>query len=285
MDTEHFRGYQLLEYFDDTILFEYDQQRDIIYFTPQIRLYIDVKECRIPYFSKCFQQYIPIIKEQEYVQLLIQGQRQSPFKLRCIYRKHMPIWFYIDFKYEYRQEQLFIIGKMLNIHDFQRDNENLIQMAQKDGLTGVYNRMTLEKLLLKRLHTCQYGVVMMMDINGFKKINDDYGHIYGDKVLKWVANTLQQLFFKSDILGRAGGDEFFAFMEDRISNTDIEERVMSIQEALKNNPFKINELSVSIGISFYPDDGQTYDSLYDKADRAMYQAKNENLRYCYFKKN
>jgi diguanylate cyclase (GGDEF)-like protein/PAS domain S-box-containing protein len=150
--------------------------------------------------------------------------------------------------------------------------------ATHDGLTGLPNRtLYLDRLGQALVHAARSGerlAVALVDLNGFKAINDNAGHDAGDAALRTTARRLERCLRQSDTSARLGGDEFALLLHD----TDDIERVMGALMLACNEPFgrtagaKI-PLSVSIGVSFYPEDGDTTSTLLRRADEAMYAAK------------
>ena len=112
---------------------------------------------------------------------------------------------------------------------------------------------------------------MFYVIDDFKHVNDTYGHETGDKVLTEVATALTNVFRKEDVIGRYGGDEFVVFMPDICDQSVIKKRADSVQKSL--NDFKEIQIGTSIGIALYPENGTEYESLFNKADEAMYYSK------------
>jgi diguanylate cyclase (GGDEF)-like protein len=117
---------------------------------------------------------------------------------------------------------------------------------------------------------------MFLDLNGFKLINDTFGHNIGDELLKVIASRLLEQVRQSDIVARLGGDEFIFV----IDNPTQKEEVFSVAERIINSikePIKMDgnvlEVGVAIGISIFPDDGITSIELIEKADNAMYHSK------------
>lgn len=92
------------------------------------------------------------------------------------------------------------------------ENKRLSQLAEKDWLTGLCNRMAAEKRINDWLKTRKAGTLFVLDVDNFKSINDRYGYIAGDKVLQGIADILTLISFSTDIIGRVGGDEFIVFM-------------------------------------------------------------------------
>jgi len=156
------------------------------------------------------------------------------------------------------------------------------RMALYDQLTGLPNRMLLYDRLGQALENAkQYRLevcLMFIDIDYFKTINDTMGHSAGDKLLKLISERLSESCRKSDTIARIGGDEFLIIIQD-VSNAQIVlKRANHILQQM-SKPFFINDQSVnitcSIGISRFPDDGEDAETLVKGADIAMYKAKED----------
>ena len=155
--------------------------------------------------------------------------------------------------------------------------ERMADLALHDQVTGLPNRLLLEDHAKSAIATAAKGfAIIYLDLDGFKTINDRFGHDAGDLVLKEVANRLLGGTRESDTAARVGGDEFVVLIRD----VDNGEKAMKIAEKLLlavNRPIRSPsaELRVgaSLGISLYPADGGTLDALIRRADEAMYQAK------------
>jgi diguanylate cyclase (GGDEF)-like protein len=125
---------------------------------------------------------------------------------------------------------------------------------------------------------------MYLDLDGFKAINDTYGHAYGDDILKMVSQRLLSSSRKEDTVARLGGDEFMVVLGDIHCLADAQGPAAKLVEAL-SEPYFINDLtlrlSTSIGISIYPDDAESVDALISIADYALYEAKRAGKnRFC-----
>jgi len=156
------------------------------------------------------------------------------------------------------------------------------RLAYYDALTGLPNRgMFLDRLhqALAFAHREERSVCLVfLDLDNFKDVNDTYGHDFGDKLLKEVAERLNDTMRESDTLARLGGDEFVVILSsvsNHESTANAAQRIMSVFAL----PFLIDNrkifCSVSIGIAVYPDDGTDTESLLKCADTAMYHAKEE----------
>lgn len=154
-----------------------------------------------------------------------------------------------------------------------KEKKALISIAQMDPLTNVYNKEATQKLIDQKLEDDQEHCFLILDIDDFKSVNDNYGHIVGDKVLIQLAQLFKTHFRQNDIVGRIGGDEFIVFINDRAVG---EKRVQDLIE--KVNQIHIDELenlqlSISVGIAYAPSQGTTFQELYRNADHALYQRK------------
>jgi diguanylate cyclase (GGDEF)-like protein len=159
-------------------------------------------------------------------------------------------------------------------------NKQLRHLATHDALTSLPNRVLLEDRLNQAIVHAQRSseqfAVCVLDLDRFKLINDSLGHHAGDELLRHVARRLTRAVRPSDTVGRLGGDEFMLIVGQIGSRTEAEPLARTIVEGLQT-PTKIGELDVhasaSIGIAFYPADGTTIETLYARADAAMYSAK------------
>lgn len=166
------------------------------------------------------------------------------------------------------------------LEEIKKLQEKLVEQALRDPLTGVYNRRYLDVTFdreLSRANRDNYPImIMMMDIDHFKTINDTYGHKAGDQVLITLAGLLLSRFRQNDILCRYGGDEFLVIMPESYLEGACYRAEMLRQdfEALGiQYGGKILHTTLSIGIAGYPKHGLTLDSIIQSADIAVYAAK------------
>ena len=188
-----------------------------------------------------------------------------------------------------RGKALKIIGSSHDITDRKRVHENLLKQqkelkyqAHHDILTGLPNRILFYKRLKKSLQKADMQnkktALLFLDLDRFKEINDLYGHDIGDCVLKSISQRLLENLRKEDMLARIAGDEFIIILEDI---RETQEVFYVAQKILKTfeQPLIIKgicfDISMSIGISIYPDNAKNSDCLIKAADEAMYRAKRE----------
>jgi diguanylate cyclase (GGDEF)-like protein/PAS domain S-box-containing protein len=176
-----------------------------------------------------------------------------------------------------RKAMVLSILDMSVVRDLYRQLE---QQAVTDALTGLLNRrgfyQTVEGMLLRSEHSGKFLVVLYLDLDGFKRINDSLGHDAGDQVLLWVAQQLKECMRPYDVLARMGGDEFTVV----IDGLDFPEQAAKVAEKLIERVSLRRQvdglditLGASIGIATYPDCGANLDGLLRAADIAMYEAK------------
>lgn len=157
--------------------------------------------------------------------------------------------------------------------------ENYIKFRKKserDVLTGIYNRGIGVKKINKLLQEKTYGLFIIFDVDNFKYINDNFGHIYGDEVLKEISKVVQRSFSFNDVFFRMGGDEFIIYCADSICELQYKRCLESLQEGIKAIRIpSINniQISISIGGCIFNKGTVDYNELYRCSDRALYESK------------
>jgi len=176
-------------------------------------------------------------------------------------------------------EQKAMVVTVLDMSEVRHLHQQLEFQAVTDPLTGLLNRrgfyQAVENTLLRSDRSEQSLVLLYLDLDGFKRVNDSLGHDAGDRVLRWVSEQMQACLRSYDILGRMGGDEFTALLE-----LEFPEQAAKISEKLIERVSVCQQvdgldvmLGVSIGIATYPDCGADLNGLLRAADVAMYEAK------------
>ena len=172
-------------------------------------------------------------------------------------------------------------GYAQNITDERNTKFKLDFLSSYDEITGFNNKKEFKKIIKQKLKENRAlekrGALMIIDIDNFKLINDSYGHDCGDVFLWKFSQDLKKLFNTDEVLCRFSGDEFIIFISCIDCVIDIERKLKEITSILKE-PYiiKNNNIysTVSIGVAFFPDNGEDFDGLLKSADSAMYFAKN-----------
>ncbi len=169
---------------------------------------------------------------------------------------------------------------MVDVNEYKQAEETAKKLAYYDSLTGLPNRRLFNNRLELELNHAQRNqqklAVMLLDLDYFKKVNDTLGHKVGDDLLKDIGSRLSTLLRKSDTVARMGGDEFMLLLPeiDEVKDTTMiaQKTLKAIREPFVIGSHKLN-VTVSIGIAIYPDNGKTSESLIENADTAMYCVK------------
>lgn len=164
------------------------------------------------------------------------------------------------------------IGKFIDIHEERMELANLKMLASQDSLTSLYNHRAARELIERMIemggNNGRFAMVLL-DLDYFKSANDRYGHIFGDNILRFVAQKLMHSVRKEDIISRVGGDEFLIFME---YGDEAEPLVQRMQQELSTQ-YQGFDISVSMGIALCPVHSKDYQQLFHCADQALYSAK------------
>ncbi|MDO6694712.1 EAL domain-containing protein [Aliiglaciecola sp. 3_MG-2023] len=253
---------------DGRIIDYHTSKKEDLYVSPQQFIGKNMSEILPDEISKKFQTHInKVIKQKEMSSFeydLTMPQGISYFEARVAYLT------------EYKQ----IIVVIRDITEQYKSAELIRHQAYYDSLTLLPNRFLaldrLSQILIEAKRTNQKAVVIFLDLDDFKKVNDSLGHEIGDKLLVKAAHRLTQVVRKEDTVGRLGGDEFIVLLKGFSNHNDV----LTIAENLLKvfrTPFKLAGrelmLTLSIGIAIYPENGNSASDLLRNADTAMYQAK------------
>jgi|GEM_PF-6438057 len=275
--------YSMLSHFSDTVLFEYSIKDDSLVFTDNVREMLPLDKLRIPHVTNPEHTFSPLAPESKETMLSIVRHVSDikgiqSLELQFLLRDGQSLWCECVYQvvYDDRKQPVLIIGKLVDVSNRKKQIEELQRESRIDGLTGLYNKDTEEKLVKSALPMSKSGYLLMIDVDNFKALNDRFGHHIGDSILKRLGKVLRDTFNGFDaIAGRVGGDEFLIYIAG-ISKDKVTEKADHILSAASD--FCIDQkntvhISTSIGIAAYPADGVSYDFLYVAADTAMYQAK------------
>ena len=170
-----------------------------------------------------------------------------------------------------------ISGTMINVSEWKNEVDRWKEKATRDALTGLYNREYYEHTVQTQLEQKSFtsAALIFIDVDDFKRVNDTFGHMFGDNVLCYVAKQILGVFRHSDVVARYGGDEFVVFAPS-IQQEVLTDRLQRLCNAFKF-PYRGEtvdyKVSVTLGAAMYPNDGADYSTLLDHADCALYEAK------------
>ncbi len=220
----------------------------------------------------------------EYGKLLCGKMEQYDREVRYLHKQGHAIWVHVSRtllrKADGHREPIRVLGIVHDITDRKRMEQEIIEMAHHDALTGLPNRRLFIELAQIEMAQANRNnkkmAFVFLDLDRFKEVNDTFGHEAGDQLLKEVALRIKKSLRKSDTIARIGGDEFNIIIADLARAEGSAEIARKIVESFRA-PFLIagHELHVtaSIGLSVYPDDDQDMETLFRYADIAMYHAK------------
>ena len=177
-----------------------------------------------------------------------------------------------------------IVGKITDVDREKRAVQQLTEKAESDSLTGLLNRAAMEQRVRDFL-AGEGGAgphaLLMIDIDNFKAANDTLGHPEGDRMLVRFAALLKRLFRASDLIGRMGGDEFAVLMKDAGDENALNKARELVGSVGALNREAGLHITASVGISVCARDGQTFETLYERSDAALYSAKNAGKNHCF----
>lgn len=193
----------------------------------------------------------------------------------------------LQYRYYDKENKMILLTRtdVTSVYNAEKEKHDMLRRAleeaRTDSLTGLYNQKAVRALVNERLKNREKGkfaACLFVDIDNFKQVNDSFGHQKGDELLQYVARLLRKMSFPAGLAGRVGGDEFVLFLgdlKDKSAVAGCAGCICSLFERLANQDLKKIKLSCSVGIALFPKDGENYNVLAQKADQALYYAKNK----------
>lgn len=175
-----------------------------------------------------------------------------------------------------------IISVLVDISDSMKVRKHLMEEAEKDSLTGIYNRKSGELMFDRKMRKGEPYIFLMIDLDNFKRVNDIYGHEAGDKMLRFTGQLLKNSFRQTDVAFRLGGDEFVLFAHPCSSIDAIREKAENMISAYQKEAeirYPLAGTSVSMG-GVYGTTAKSFSDLYKKADRVLYEIKYSSKGRC-----
>ncbi len=280
--------YEIVEDISDDILFSYDVVNDVFECSSKIlrglgtRTRIEDAIESFTYGDILDHRDVPVFMEA--LSNALSGKKTNVFDARVINNRGDGVWHRIKFAVVYGDDgnALKFIGTMMDIDKEKKEKSRLISQAGTDQLTGFLNKISTSLKVSETIkqYPGETGAFLLLDIDDFKKLNDEYGHSEGDNFLRAFTSKLSIRFGANDILGRIGGEEFVVYVSgdgDKEKTRELAEEtaqtILKICHSIKLENVPDRDFSCSIGIALYPESGALYKELYEKADAAMYSVK------------
>ncbi len=298
--SESEQRYRTVVEMSENIIFEYNMKKNIVRFSDNFNAKFSFRAKTEKYEDSFFVNCSVHSEDKSaYIKTLNTAFKKSnncqgEFRFKNIYGDY--IWFLIRATMLYARDgtPFKIIGVMLDIDRAKSNELRLLQRANYDALTKLFNRETFEKRLVNAFELSsmrkERDAVLFIDLDDFKHFNDDYGHACGDEVLKFVATSICKLVEGNGFAGRYGGDEFVICLTSQNSEQEAEQFSKALIAELQKGFFSqvINQhlsLNCSIGISFFSQSGNNIDTIIEEADEAMYTVKKRGKsNYAIYKK-
>lgn len=266
------------------IIFEWDIHKDTLIFSSNWRkkfgyepIESNISE-RIPFSDNIFPNDMP-----EFVKIMqdtAAGVPYSEAEFRIKDHKSRFIWCRIRATTQYNSDHhpIKAIGVITDVDYDKKEKEALLNLAQHDSLTGLYNKITVQnriELLMDAYPEETYQAMFVIDVDRFKYVNDTYGHLTGDHVLNDVACMLRKKVRSSDLIGRVGGDEFIVYFANLPSPSAAYQKSEELQASLcEIQPMSnVEPITCSIGVAVFHHGDVSFQELYEYADQALYFRK------------
>lgn len=275
--------YKIIQSQTNDIIFEWDIKNDFITYSNNWEKkfkYHALRESEIiKRVSHIFPEDLSVFSNM--IDKIMSGAAYAESELRIANDEGKYIWCRIRETTQFNKsgEPIKAIGVIIDIDEEKREAQILATKAQIDSLTKLLNknfaREKIQEKLMYRNPSDNFAMVIL-DLDNFKLVNDLHGHLFGDAVLAEIAIQLKNLFRSDDIISRFGGDEFLIFLQYKSDLEFLKEKSLKLLDIIKNiykPELKNVELGCSIGISKCPQDGTDFQNLFQKCDKALYNAK------------
>ncbi|MEG2478367.1 GGDEF domain-containing protein [Gordonibacter sp.] len=271
------------------IIFEWDIRKDTLKFSPNWKKRFDYEAIsrgisgQIPLSSNIHPEDMPaFVKIMQDTAAGI-PYSETEFRIRSMTGRYYWCRIRATTQYDADGRPLKAVGVIVDIDEEKRQRQALIMKTQYDALTGIYNKATIDLLVERRMKSGSiakdedrgYHALLIIDVDHFKGVNDQYGHLCGDFVLSEVAAALKSSIRSSDLAGRVGGDEFLVYLPEVTDTQSVchtAERILGALGSIRPEP-EAPPITCSIGIAVLPQARTCYQELYQAADNALYQRK------------
>lgn len=209
--------------------------------------------------------------------LIVEGKEAPYMDLRFLHNNDY-LWVTCSIIPVVNDDEVVLVVYAKNIHSKKLKELELIRKTQNDPLTNLYNKTftksKIENIISNSPITYYYFIIV--DLDNFSLINKNLGHSFGDAVLQDISKQIKSIFMDADVIGRVGGDEFVVFTKEIDNKISLLYKLNKLKVLLRQsygrNGSKVN-ISASMGVSTYPQDGSSFNDLYEKSKKALYLSK------------
>lgn len=273
---------KVLIHLNSNTVFEYDKNKDSISFYSNNKNN-KLNGTKISDVKQMLKGYEKIHEEdRERCISFLEGETEHDIEFRYYNEEGSYVWYLakgIVINRTDATKKSILIGCIYNINEQKLKKEKLMNESRIDSLTGLYNNIYTRKKIEEYLESegrHSFHTLLIIDIDNFTIVNEHLGYLFADTVLTNIAEQLKKIFNHSDIIGRIGGDKFLVFITNESNEKYIIQKAKEICSICLNTYTGENKeinISCSIGLTRYPQDGMNYLELFKNADLALYQAK------------
>lgn len=290
--SESLERYDLALECSNDIIWEWDVKSDVFYIPKKAEEFIKLKNNETFGLQQYIKEYVHSDDRTMFIKDIKDHLEGKTDFYNCEYRfkKNDEQYIWVLTKGRALRDEngnlIRILGSLRDVTDRKIHEERLYEIAHYDALTGLINRKLFNEEVENHIKKKETFSIMFLDLDDFKKVNDIFGHDFGDELLIHVASLLKIEIGENNIVARVGGDEFLILL----NNVNARDEIISICNKIINlfkNPLNIEgkliSISASSGIVMYPNDGNSANTLIKRADTAMYKAKASGKNnYCFF---
>lgn len=277
--------YRIVSEISEEIIFEYDIKLDTIHISDKYKSKFDIELVSSPFVKNLIENKVlhqdDIKVFFDSVEAVKNGKNASnEIRIKNNHQNYNWVLYQCVPLKNLEGDIYKVIGKISNIDKFKKEIEELKEKSNRDPLTKLYNKAAIENLVNNLIANNKNldMYLFIIDIDNFKSVNDNFGHIFGDAVLKEITGNIKKVFEKEQFVGRIGGDEFVVFLKDIENEQAIHKKANEICDIFRKTFMRENKdykISASIGIAKVTKDFNTYTKLLERADIAVYNAKKE----------
>ncbi|WP_227395008.1 sensor domain-containing diguanylate cyclase [Jeotgalibacillus aurantiacus] len=214
---------------------------------------------------------------KRFAQAFESGTRFTDFETKIVNADGNEKYVVMDGDFIYIDQRVYLMLIIRDVHSYKEAEQTIRFLAYHDPLTKLSNRRSFYEMAATELELKENRAFLILDLDGFKGVNDTYGHQTGDDFLIHVGRLFESVVGEKGLAARVGGDEFYAFLT-YVDDEDLHHQLRLMRRVFNEEPLELGEVFLpirfSLGVSRFPVDAQDVETLIHKADQAMYSVKN-----------